>query len=70
MEKTTRKRSVLVVAVQRRMNRLQLDIKTVFLNSELEEHIYLEPAEGFESPDGYVWRLFQALFGLKQASKA
>ncbi|OWZ19073.1 Retroelement pol Polyprotein [Phytophthora megakarya] len=63
-------RLVLVIAVQRRMRRVQLDIKTAFLNSELEEEIYLELVEGFESPDGHAWRLLRALYGLKQASKA
>jgi hypothetical protein len=63
-------RLVLVVVVQRCMKRLQLDIKTVFLNSELREQIYLEPVEGYENADGYVWLLLRALYGLKQASRA
>jgi hypothetical protein len=56
-------RLVLAVVVDRRMNRLQLDIKTAFLNSELQEEIYLEPVEGYENADGVVWLLRRALYG-------
>ncbi|KAI9923108.1 hypothetical protein PsorP6_002297 [Peronosclerospora sorghi] len=37
---------VLVVVVSRRMKRLQMDIKTAFLNSPHQEEIYMEPVEG------------------------
>ncbi|KAE9040228.1 hypothetical protein PR001_g7174 [Phytophthora rubi] len=63
-------RLVLVVVVQRQMKRMQLDIKTAFLNSKLDEEIYLEPVEGFEPSDGHVWRLKHTLYWLKQSSKA
>lgn len=42
-----------IIVVKRRMRQLQLDIDTAFLNSEIEQKIYLGQVEGFESPDGY-----------------
>ncbi|OWZ09396.1 polyprotein [Phytophthora megakarya] len=63
-------RLVLVIVVARRMKRMQLDVKTAFLNSDLDEEIYLEPAEGYTNADGQVWRLRKALYGLKQASRS
>lgn len=48
----------------------QLDIKTCFLESKLEEgtEIYIEPPEQFEAPDT-VYRLRKSLYGLKQSSR-
>ncbi|GMF63074.1 unnamed protein product [Phytophthora fragariaefolia] len=63
-------RLVLVIVEARRMKRMQLDVKTAFLNSDLDEEIYLEPAEGYQCDDGHVWRLRKALYGLKQASRS
>ncbi|GMF20131.1 unnamed protein product [Phytophthora fragariaefolia] len=63
-------RLVLVIVVARRMKRMQQDVKTAFLNSDLDEEIYLEPAEGYQCDDGHVWRLRRALYGLKQASRS
>ena len=49
----------------------QMDVKTVFLNGDLEEEIYLEQPEGFIVPrqEQKVCRLIKSLYGLKQAPK-
>lgn len=46
----------------------QYDIKTAFLNGELEEEIYLRQPIGFRDCDK-VYRLKKSLYGLKQAAR-
>jgi len=47
----------------------QMDMKSAFLNGDLEEELYMEQLEGFSLSDkpNYVYRLKKALYGLKQA---
>ena len=49
----------------------QMDVKTTFLNGELDEEIYMEQPEGFIVPgqEKKVYRLVKSLYGLKQAPK-
>jgi len=44
----------------------QMDVKTAFLNGDLEEEIYMTQPEGQENN---VYRLRKSLYGLKQAPK-
>ena len=46
-----------------------MDMKTTFLNGKIEEEVYIEQPEGFETFDheSHVCRLKRALYGLKQA---
>ncbi|GJX20386.1 retrotransposon protein, putative, ty1-copia subclass [Tanacetum coccineum] len=48
-----------------------MDVKTAFLNGDLEEEIYMNQPEGFTAPgqEGKVCRLVKSLYGLKQAPK-
>jgi hypothetical protein len=50
----------------------QMDVKSVFLNSELDEEIYMEQPQGFitSGKETQVCRLKKAIYGLKQASRA
>ena len=49
----------------------QMNVKTTFLNRELEEEIYIDQPDGFVANDqeGMVCKLLKSLYGLKQASK-
>ena len=48
-----------------------MDVKTAFLNDDLEEEIYMEQSEGFIVPgqEKKVCKLVKSLYGLKQAPK-
>eukprot|EP00253_Pinus_taeda_P010190 PITA_10190 len=50
----------------------QMDVKTTFLNGNIEEEVYIMKLEGFETFDreSHVCRLNRALYGLKQAPRA
>ena len=49
-----------------------MDVKSAFLNGELEEEVYIKQPEGFQflENEDYVCRLKRALYGLKQAIRA
>jgi len=49
----------------------QLDIKTAFLNGDLEEEVYMEQPEGWKEAgkEDWVYQLNKMLYGLKQAGR-
>nr|GFA28416.1 retrovirus-related Pol polyprotein from transposon TNT 1-94 [Tanacetum cinerariifolium] len=59
-------------AASKNMTIYQIDVKISFLNSELQEEVYVSQPEGFIDPDHptYVYRLKKVLYGLKQAPRA
>ncbi|KAJ3531725.1 hypothetical protein NM688_g7534 [Phlebia brevispora] len=62
-------RVLLAIAAKYNLEIHQMDVKSAFLNADLEEEIYMECPEGFNSDIETVWRLFKSLYGLKQASR-
>lgn len=63
-------RAVLAVAAHEDLEIHQLDIKTAFLNGELEEDVWCEQPPGYESGEGMACHLVKSLYGLKQAPRA
>jgi Reverse transcriptase (RNA-dependent DNA polymerase) len=50
----------------------QFDVKLAFLNGVLKEEVYVEQPQGFEiqGKEEKVYKLRNALYGIKQASRA
>jgi len=49
----------------------QMDVKTAFLNGDLDEEVFMKQPDGYVDPTypDKLCRLLQALYGLKQAPK-
>ncbi|GKB95830.1 retrovirus-related pol polyprotein from transposon TNT 1-94 [Tanacetum coccineum] len=56
-------------AANKNMPIYQMDVKTIFLNGELREEVYVSQPEGFVDQDNptHVYKLKKALYGLKKA---
>ena len=64
-------RVLLSLAASHRLLVHQMDVKTTFLNGELDEEIYMDQPDGFVVPgqEAKVCKLLKYLYGLKQAPK-
>ncbi|CAH9125411.1 unnamed protein product [Cuscuta epithymum] len=65
-------RTLLALTAQRGGETHHMDVKTAFLNGDLEEDVYVKQPEGFidkENPNK-VLKLHKALYGLKQAPRS
>lgn len=63
-------RVLLALAAQRKLHVRHLDVKSAYLNGELNEELYMEQPRGFELP-GYenkVLKLKKSIYGLKQSA--
>ncbi|GKD13575.1 retrotransposon protein, putative, ty1-copia subclass [Tanacetum coccineum] len=65
-------RNFLAFAAHMNMVIYQMDVKTVFLNGNLQEEVYVSQPNGFVDPDNpnHMYKLKKALYGLKQALRA
>lgn len=65
-------RIVLALAAQLHWPVYQFDVKSAFLNGDLQEEVYVTQPEGFviEGKEAKVYKLRKALYGLKQAPRA
>jgi hypothetical protein len=63
---------LLAYACSKNVKVYQMDVKSSFLNGELEEEVCIEQLEGFHLSENvdYVCKLKKTLYGLKQAPKA
>ncbi|GJX29382.1 retrovirus-related pol polyprotein from transposon TNT 1-94 [Tanacetum coccineum] len=59
-------------AATKKLDIYQMDVKTAFLNGDLQEEVFVSQPEGFEDQENptHVYRLKKALYGLKQAPRA
>ena len=63
---------ILGYACSKRIKVYQMDVKSTFLNGELEEEVYIEQPKGFllSKHGDFVYRLKKELYGLKKALRA
>lgn len=62
-------RIFLAICLQKSFFIEQLDVKTAFLNGNLKEDVYLKIPEGFQAPEGHIFKLNKSLYGLKQSPR-
>ena len=65
-------RMFLAFAAHHKFKVYQMDVKSAFLNGELEEEVFVKQPPGFidEKHPHWVYRLDKALYGLRQAPRA
>ena len=63
-------RTVLSTAAAKKMRVRQWDFETAFLNSPLEEEIFVHPPFGYAKRPGKCWALKKYMYGLRQASRS
>ncbi len=49
---------------------IQADVKTAYLNGQMEQEVYMRIPKGVENPKGMVYRVKKSLYGLKQSARA
>lgn len=64
-------RMFLAFAAHKNFKVFQMDVKSAFLNGELEEEVYLEQPPGFIDPElvDFVYLLFKSVYGLRQSPR-
>ena len=66
-------RAILAIAAAADYEIHQMDVKTAFLNGDLDEDIYMQQPDGYRAAGDqahHVWKLNKSLYGLKQAGRA
>jgi hypothetical protein len=63
-------RIIFAIAVNNNLLLHQMDVKTAFLNGNIEEDIYMQQPEGYSNEDGLVCKLQRSLYGLKQSARS
>lgn len=63
-------RTLLAIAATKDWSIHQMDVVGAYLNSHLEEEIYMRQPPSFDDGTGCVYRLIKGLYGLRQAGRA
>jgi Reverse transcriptase (RNA-dependent DNA polymerase) len=63
-------RTLLSIVASNDLDLHHIDVKTAFMNGDLQEEIYMQPPPGWEGESSTVWRLHKGVNGLKQAARA
>ncbi|GJU61723.1 retrovirus-related pol polyprotein from transposon TNT 1-94 [Tanacetum coccineum] len=69
---TDKANRIVFAMLQPRYDHISMDVKTAFLNGDLQEEVFVSQPEGFEDQENptHVYRLKKALYGLKHAPRA
>ena len=68
--KLTSIRMLMQIAVQENLIVHQMDVKTAYLNADIDTELYVEQPKGFIDTDRkLVWKLKKSLYGLKQSGR-
>lgn len=62
-------RTLFAIAAAKKLKMRQFDVKTAFLNGDLEENVYMKQPVGFSDNTNKVCKLRKSLYGLKQSSR-
>ncbi|GBM97665.1 Retrovirus-related Pol polyprotein from transposon TNT 1-94 [Araneus ventricosus] len=60
---------LLIIMLNEKSNVFVLDVKTAFLNGELNEAIYIDQPKGYDDNTGRKCKLEKSLYGLRQAPR-
>src|SRR5262249_23748661 len=60
--------TILLIGATLDMEIHQMNVKTAFLNSDIDAEVYIEQLQGYEQGTNLVCHLQKGLYGLKQAS--
>lgn len=66
---TLSSRLILAIAVLLGMFIHHVDVKTAFLNADLNEDVYVYPMPGYPLEPGYVYKLNKSIYGLRSSAK-
>ena len=58
---------IIVIVANLNLELYQMDVKTAFLNGELDEDIYMDQSIGFDTHK--VCYLYHSIYGVKQSSR-
>ncbi|KAE8253050.1 hypothetical protein A4X03_0g6001 [Tilletia caries] len=62
-------RMMVTLAIQLNLRLHGMDVKTAYLNGELDVDIYMRQPQGYDDGSGRVCRLIRTLYGLKQSGR-